>query len=92
MMLQTEIIAKRYPNMLEISIIIFPSPSHPKIPAIELDIIKVSLYNEIDTIVGSIVSASIIMKIMPTFERKYSILAPTVFNDSPTVPPAKGMI
>ena len=53
---------------------------------------KTTRYKEMDINVGTIIKIKITIKITPTLERRYSILAPAVFSDSPIVPPANGMM
>ena len=78
--------------MLEISSRSFPSLLQPKSPANAFDIINPSLYNAIEINVDKTKSNKAIIRTIPTFERRYSILAPAVLKVSPTVPPTNGII
>ena len=91
-MLQIDIVARIYPNMLEISSIMLPSLLQPISPANELARIKARRYNAIFMSVGNIINKSTIIRMIPIFDRRYSILAPAVLNDSPMLPPIIGMI
>ena len=90
--LQIESIAKIYPRIDDISIIILPSLLQPNNTATELLNENVSLYNKIETMVGIVIKVKITIIITPTPERKYSILAPAVRNVSPMLPPVNGII
>ena len=55
-------------------------------------IVKTILYRDIEIIVGKTSNKKATTSAIPTLERKYSMLAPAGFNDSPTVPPTSGII
>ena len=78
--------------MLAISLMIFPSFLHPSNPAKELVMIKTILYSPIDIMVGKTNKINATTSAIPTFERKYSMLAPAVLSDSPIVFPTRGII
>ena len=90
-MLQIDITARIYPNKLEISNIMLPSRLHPISPANELAITKARRYNAIFMSVGNIINKSTTIRMIPILDRKYSILAPAVLNDSPMLPPIIGI-
>ena len=91
-MLDIEIMASTYPYILDISSKILPSLSHPKSPAKAFEMMNPTLYNPIEINVGKTISSKTTIKTIPTFVLKYSMLAPAVRKDSPTVPPTRGII
>ena len=89
---QADIIARIYPNMLEISSNIVPSRLEPIRHANELARINVMRYRAILMSVGTINNIIIMIRITPMLERRYSMPAPAVLNDSPILPPISGII
>ena len=89
---QIDIIARMYPNMLEISSIILPSLLQPRSPANEFARMNTRRYSPIFIKGGKIINIRTTIKITPIFERRYSILAPAVLKESPILLPINGII